>query len=99
MTWLTTVLYKSFIGVCKFKSIDYKNKHGDNCSHLMPSNFKSILHERKIELPSYDDFKNGKNIVFNANGFSTKAVDRYQNVRNNIAPIMASIDETIEDDI
>ena len=118
-------LYKSFIGVCKFKYIDYKNKHGDNCSHLTPSNFKSILHEQKIELPSYEDFKNGKNIVFAANGFSTtersldlnstllyadtddalqqlqikkEAVDRFQNVRNNIAPIMAPIDETIDVD-
>ena len=115
--------YKSLIGVCKFKYTEYKNKNGDNCLHLTPSTFKSILRDNNIALPSYDDFKNGKNIVFSANGFSTtdrwldlnstllyadtddtqqqlkikkEAVHRFLNVRNNIAPIMSSIDETID---
>ena len=54
--------YKCFIGVCKFKYIDYKNKHVDS------------LEQVKIK---------------------KEAVYRFQNIRNNIAPIVNKINQTI----
>ena len=63
--------FKSFIGVCKFKFMEYKNKNGIIYSNLTPSAFKSVLSEQKISLPSYEDFKNGKSINFAENAFTT----------------------------
>ena len=64
-------LYKSFIVVCKFDFIEFKSKNGDSLSYLTPSNFKTIMQEQNIQLSLFEELKNGKNIIFTENGFTT----------------------------
>ena len=71
--------YKAFLGVCKFQHLDYNTKIFKDLPHatLLTAVFKSILNEKNIKLPSFEDFKSGKTIHFVKFGFytSNRSVD------------------------
>ena len=65
--------YKAFMNVCKFKYLDYNCKNDKAFPHASLSRgiFITLIQEKNIKLPSFDDFKAGKTIHYDANGFST----------------------------
>ena len=65
--------YKAYLNVCKFQYIDYNDKNNKEFTQtsLSRSNFKSLMQEKNIKLPSFDDFKAGKTIHYGPTGFFT----------------------------